>query len=64
MKEWTPAEWSTFFAALAANLILIIHALGSWLGRKENREANREILEQVSEVKGQISGTGDGDPKP
>lgn len=63
MKEWSPNEWALFFGAISANLVLIIHALASWLGRKESREQNREILEQVSEVKGQVTGlsTGTGD---
>lgn len=62
MANWGPNDWGIFFAALAANLVLIIHALASWLGRKESREQNRQILEQVSEVKGTVQniGTGEG----
>jgi hypothetical protein len=62
MSTWSPGDWGIFFAALSANVVLIIHALASWLGRKESRDQNRQILEQVSEVKGKIDSGEGGQP--
>lgn len=65
MREWTPNDWTLFFGAISANAILIIHALASWAGRKENRQQNQRIEKEVAEVKGTIAaatGTGDGEP--
>lgn len=73
MADWNATEWGLFFAALGGQIVLIIHALASWLGRKESREQNRQILHQVAEAKEQVAevqgavsklgtGTGNGGP--
>lgn len=68
MTRWSPEQWvfviGGALSALGTLITTIIHALASRQGRIENREQNREILSQVSEVKGQITGTGDGGVKP
>lgn len=64
MHEWRPEQWVILItgslSAIGTLITTILHAIASRQGRFENREQNREILQQVSEVKGQLEGTGNG----
>lgn len=68
MSRWTPEMWVLLItgslSAIGTLITTIFHAWASARGRQENRQQNQRIEKDVAELKGALTGNGDGEEEP